>query len=64
MARVCVVCNKGTRTGNAVSHSMRATKRTWRPNLQKIRVTDNNGATRRAYVCTRCLKSGKVTRAL
>lgn len=63
MARRCVVCDKGTTTGFAVAHSNRATKRKWYPNLQRIRVV-LDGRTRRAYVCTRCLKSGKVERAV
>ena len=41
---------------------MVATKRRFELNLQKIRI-DDRGATRRVYVCTRCLKAGKVTKA-
>jgi large subunit ribosomal protein L28 len=41
---------------------MRATKRRFDPNLQKVRI-DVNGTPRREYVCTRCLKAGKVTKA-
>jgi large subunit ribosomal protein L28 len=41
---------------------MVATKRRFDPNLQKVRILV--GATaRREYVCTRCLKAGKVTKA-
>jgi large subunit ribosomal protein L28 len=41
---------------------MRATSRRFNPNVQKVRVM--NGATPvRVYVCTRCLKAGKVTKA-
>ncbi|NLY11548.1 MAG: 50S ribosomal protein L28 [Firmicutes bacterium] len=63
MARRCIVCDKHTKTGNSRSHAENKTRRTWRPNLQKVRVL-LNGASRRAYVCTRCLKSGKVERAI
>jgi large subunit ribosomal protein L28 len=42
---------------------MVATKRRFDPNLQKIRIL-LNGAARRAYVCTRCLKAGKVQKAV
>ena len=42
---------------------MRATKRRFDPNLQKVRILVE-GAPRRVYVCTRCLKAGKVTKAL
>lgn len=63
MARACIVCAKRTETGNNVSHSNRKTRRTFLPNLQKVRVV-LNGTVRRAYVCTRCLKAGKVQRAV
>jgi large subunit ribosomal protein L28 len=38
---------------------MVATRRRFEPNLQKVRI-DDAGSPRRAYVCTRCLKAGKV----
>lgn len=63
MARRCVVCEKGTTTGFSVAHSNKATKRKWFPNLQRIRIVQD-GRTTRAYVCTTCLKSGKVERAV
>ncbi|HEY1778774.1 MAG TPA: 50S ribosomal protein L28 [Solirubrobacteraceae bacterium] len=64
MAKVCHSCNKGPAFGNSRSHSMVATRRRFNPNLQKVRIVDANGAPRRVYVCTRCLKAGKVTKAL
>ncbi len=42
---------------------MVATKRRFDPNLQRVRILVN-GAAKRVYVCTRCLKSGKVVKAL
>ena len=42
---------------------MVATKRRFDPNLQRVRMLVN-GSPKRAYVCTRCLKSGKVTKAV
>ena len=42
---------------------MVATKRRFDPNLQKVRILVGK-APRRVYVCTRCLKAGKVTKAL
>ncbi len=63
MAKVCHVCHKGPSFGHSRSHSMVATKRRFNPNLQKVRILDN-GAPKRAYVCTRCLKAGKVTKAV
>ena len=62
MAKVCHSCGKGPAFGQSRSHSMVATKRRFDPNLQKVRIQEN-GRTLRAYVCTRCLKSNKVTKA-
>jgi large subunit ribosomal protein L28 len=42
---------------------MVATKRRFNPNLQKVRILVGV-APKRVYVCTRCLKAGKVTKAL
>jgi len=63
MAKVCHSCAKGPGFGNNRSHSMVATRRRFNPNLQKVRIVDEGGAPRRVYVCTRCLKAGKVTKA-
>ncbi|MDO8212774.1 50S ribosomal protein L28 [Conexibacter sp. CPCC 206217] len=62
MPRICHVCTKGPAFGNSRSHSRVATKRRFDPNLQRIRINDA-GTARRVYVCTRCLKAGKVTKA-
>ena len=63
MSKVCSVCGKKPGFGNHRSHSMVATKRRFNPNLQRVRVLLNGVATR-AYVCTRCLKGGKVQKAV
>lgn len=63
MARRCVVCNKGVEVGMKVSHSHIRNKRTWAPNLQRVKAVIN-GAPRRVLVCTRCLRSGKIQRAI
>ncbi len=42
---------------------MVATKRRFDPNLQRVRIL-LSGKPTRAYVCTRCLKSGKVEKAV
>lgn len=63
MAKVCVSCGKGPRFGQSRSHSMVATKRRFDPNLQKIRVLVGGTPTRQ-YVCTRCIKAGKITKAV
>lgn len=61
MGKMCEVCGKGTMSGNNRSHSLRATRRYWAPNTQKVRVV-LNGTPKSMYVCTRCLRSGKVQR--
>ncbi len=63
MARVCAVTGRKTRSGNSRSHAMNATKRTFKPNLQKVRIIDENGEVKRVYVSARALKSGKIERA-
>ena len=63
MGKFCEICGKGVTYGNNVSHSNRKTRRTWAPNTQKVRVVVN-GAPKRMSVCTRCLRSNKVERAL
>ncbi|MDI9481434.1 MAG: 50S ribosomal protein L28 [Syntrophomonadaceae bacterium] len=59
----CEVCGKGVTFGKKYSHSHIRTNREWKPNVQRVRIIDN-GTPRRAYVCTRCLRSGKVQRAI
>ena len=63
MGKLCQVCEKGTMSGHKVSHSNRKSNRIWAPNVQKVRVMDK-GTVRRLNVCTRCLRSGNVLRAL
>jgi large subunit ribosomal protein L28 len=63
MSKVCAICGKKPGFGNSRSHSMVATKRRFNPNLQRVRVILDGHATR-AYVCTRCLKAGKVQKAV
>ena len=63
MSKICAICGKKPAFGNHRSHSMVATKRRFDPNLQKVRIQED-GASRRVYVCARCLKSNKVTKAI
>lgn len=63
MAKVCYSCGKGPAFGQSRSHSMVATKRRFDANLQKIRI-NVGGAPRREYVCTRCIKAGKISKAV
>lgn len=63
MSRKCYITGLGTVSGNNRPHSLRATKRTWKANLQKVRIIDENGKVKRVYVSTRALRSGLVKRA-
>lgn len=64
MSRKCEICGKGQVSGNNVSHSMRHTRRKWDANIQKIRIQEEDGTVRKANVCTSCIRSGKVNRAV
>jgi large subunit ribosomal protein L28 len=63
MSKICAICGKKPSFGNSRSHSMVATRRRFDPNLQRVRALIGGKAVR-AYVCTRCLKAGKVTKAI
>ena len=63
MAKVCEICGKKPITGNNVSHSHHKTRRRWIPNLQRVRA-QINGTVKRIKVCTNCLKSEKVLKAI
>ena len=59
----CDICGKGVAFGIKVSHSHRRSNRTWKPNVKKVKAIVN-GTSKSVNVCTRCLRSGKVTRAV
>jgi large subunit ribosomal protein L28 len=63
MSRVCEICGKGPSFGHNVSHANNKTRRVWYPNLQRVRVLKNNNVVR-MRVCTRCIRSGKVAKAV
>ena len=63
MSKICAICGKAPSFGHNRSHSMVATKRRFNPNLQRVRILVN-GVARRSYVCTRCLKAGRVQKAV
>ena len=75
MSQVCEVCGKGPSMGNKVSHRGKAkylggvgtkvtgiARRKFRPNLQKVRVTTENGTHKTVRVCTQCIRSGAITK--
>ena len=59
----CTICGKKRVSGNNISHANNKTKRLFRPNLQRVKVQTTHGV-RRVHVCTRCLRSGKVNKAV
>ena len=63
MAKQCEICGKKPVTGNNVSHANNKTRTRWYPNLQKVRAVQN-GRTRSMKVCTRCIRSGAITKAV
>ena len=76
MSRVCEYSGKRPVVGNRVVRRGKAkkaggvgqkvtgiTKRTWRPNLQTIRIREENGTVRRIRVCARYIKAGKFVKA-
>ncbi len=60
---VCEICGKKTSFGNKVSFAGNRNKRTRKPNLQKVRAW-MDGRRVRITVCTKCLKAGKVVKAV
>jgi len=75
MARTCEVCGKAPGIGNQVAHRGKAkylggvgtkitgiSRRQFRPNLQKVRVTTANGTHKSMRVCTQCIRSGAITK--
>jgi large subunit ribosomal protein L28 len=76
MARVCYYSGKKPHIGQRVVRRGKAkrqggigqnvtgiTKRWIKPNLQRIRIIDENGTVRRVRVCARYIKAGKFTKA-
>ncbi|RNC68859.1 MAG: 50S ribosomal protein L28 [Desulfuromonadales bacterium] len=63
MSKKCEICGKGPSFGNNVSHANNKTRTTWYPNLQKIKAV-KNGSIKTIKACTRCIRSGHVTKAL
>jgi large subunit ribosomal protein L28 len=62
MAAHCAICGKQRRVANNVSHSNIKTKSIQRPNLRRVHAKVA-GANKHIRVCTRCLRSGFVTKA-
>ncbi|MCL1926090.1 MAG: 50S ribosomal protein L28 [Syntrophorhabdaceae bacterium] len=59
----CSICDKGPSFGNNVSHANNKTRKVWRPNIQRVKAIQD-GTVRHINVCTQCIKSGKVVKAV
>ncbi|MDR1511475.1 MAG: 50S ribosomal protein L28 [Endomicrobium sp.] len=63
MSYRCVICSKSSRSGNTVSHSNKVSKRLFKPNLQSLDIIID-GKKKHKYVCTSCIKSNKIKKAI
>ncbi len=73
----CEYCEKKPAMGNQIEHRGKAkylggvgtkvtgiSRREFKPNLQRVKITTPTGTTRYARVCTRCLKKGVIRKAI
>ncbi|MDE3118571.1 MAG: 50S ribosomal protein L28 [Nitrospirota bacterium] len=63
MAFSCDLCGKRHQSGHNVSHANNKTNRIFSPNLQRVKAMVG-GTTKHIRVCTRCLRSGLVKKAV
>jgi len=76
MAKECAICGKNNNTGNRIIQRGKAkrlggvgrkttgiSRRQQKPNLQKVKAMID-GSPKRIKVCTTCIRSGRVERAL
>jgi len=63
----CEICDKTVSTGRRISINRsqvsRRAKRVWKPNIKKVKIIEN-GTVKSINICTRCLRSNKVVRAI
>ncbi|MDD3276833.1 MAG: 50S ribosomal protein L28 [Kiritimatiellales bacterium] len=72
----CAVTGKGTVSGRRIVrkglrkskggiglHVTSATKRTFKANLQRVRIKDENGTVKRVWVSAKAIRDGLVTKA-
>lgn len=76
MPKACAICGKGPVIGNQVTTRGKAkylggvgtkvtgiTKRQFKPNLQRVHVTEN-GTNKTINACTQCIRSGRVVKRI
>jgi len=77
MARVCYVTGKRRVSGSKIhrrgltkksggigTHIAKVSKRTFKPNVQRVRIKLPNGQTKRVWVSAKALKAGLVEKAI
>jgi large subunit ribosomal protein L28 len=77
MARQCSVCGKGAQIGNQVTTRGKQkylggvgtkvtgiSRRKFKPNLQRVKISTANGSHQAVLVCVQCLRSGAVTKVV
>ncbi|MBT4594930.1 50S ribosomal protein L28 [bacterium] len=65
MSRICAVCGKRPQSANRVSNAKNRTGRWLYPNVHKMRFSLKGKTTvQRGPVCTKCVKSGKITKVV
>ena len=62
MGKECAICGKKPQVGNNVSHAHNKTKRRFLPNLKNVRTQLESDEVKRLSVCTKCIRSGAVTK--
>ena len=64
----CEICSKSIQTGHRISINRsqvsRRANKTWKPNVRKIKIVEANGNIKSINICARCMRAGKVQRAI
>jgi large subunit ribosomal protein L28 len=63
MAHACDICGKTSVAGHRISHAHNVSNRRFKPNVRTVRAATAGGS-KRINVCTRCLRTGKVTKVV
>jgi large subunit ribosomal protein L28 len=77
MAQHCEICGKSPQMGNQIETRGKAkylggvgtkvtgiSRRKFRPNLQRVKITTKTGGTQTIRICTRCLRSGAIRKVV
>ncbi len=63
----CSICDKARQKGHRISINRsqvsRRANKTWKANIKKVKIVEN-GTVKSVYICARCLRANKVTRAI